>query len=558
MSFDNPERMFQLQDEADTGGHGGSGDFSAAAAAAAAAQTDFTDDDNYKPRPLTPSTDSSHAASRGSFESSPPPVTTFLKDEFCNEATPMKEELLEELLSTPRQSAVTPPPAPPPFGVNAFTPPPPPIGVMDFKNLLPLPPELAPPTTNSNPLPLGVIPTLPSTPPVAQELSSGGGKAKSKKPRRKQPQEPYLLTGPQDRRYELPDGWSKLIIQRKSGQFAGKFDTYLMTPNGTKIRSNQDLLRFVRDNPFVKMDINYVNMEKPIDDEGKTPLTKKVMALQEGVKEIQEKGQMPEGLFPNCSNLTQSYSSNAKSFKTNNNCSSSSPTSAAATPATTVQAPTFSQSQVLQLEAYFYQLAQLPSEEQVAAWADELKLDKNDVAIWFKTKWLARLKYEARLAFQQQADERAAATKCKVKQEIQDPSDVMITNEDEGALPPPTGGGLQGLSRCPINPDILLSFPLDQQPVDVVSDDQDTFVIEYDNPDDLNNCTGDLFDNTDGAIVVEEASENQILINDNFRLDFTTGLHNTDVEIVVEDANEDEIMIDENFFSSDDVQVQLA
>lgn len=258
------------------------------------------------------------------------------------------------------------------------------------------------------------------------------------------------------------------------------------------------------------MDTNYVNMEVPFDKEGRTHLTKKVLAFQEGVREIKEHGQMPEGLFSNCSNLTKSYAHTAQLEYT-------------PPPVTTGTTPTykklkFTLVQVLQLEAYFYQRTRLPSEKQIMAWAAELNLDKDDITIWFKNKWLAKLKYESRVDFQRKADEWASKFNFAEDAGGEGGREVTLNVAVENGETP---SNVPAISRRPINPDIL-SSSLGHQPVDLVTTDDDPdFVIEYDN-----------LDPEDFDYACARAGKKA-------------------VEVVVEEANEDEILIDENFLASE-------
>ena len=74
----------------------------------------------------------------------------------------------------------------------------------------------------------------------------------------------------------LPGGWKK-ILSRRGGQNAvgagtwKTFDVYLVAPVPyKKLRSNVDIHKFVSTHPGVPLNPDYVNMEKPIDQTGRT------------------------------------------------------------------------------------------------------------------------------------------------------------------------------------------------------------------------------------------------------------------------------------------------
>ena len=83
--------------------------------------------------------------------------------------------------------------------------------------------------------------------------------------------------------YFLPDGWKKILSRRGStvsGPLRG-FDVYLVAPVPyKKLRSNVDIHKFMSTHPGVPLNPDFVNMEKPIDQtgrtSGKTPSTMKL------------------------------------------------------------------------------------------------------------------------------------------------------------------------------------------------------------------------------------------------------------------------------------------
>jgi len=90
--------------------------------------------------------------------------------------------------------------------------------------------------------------------------------------------------------YELPGGWVKKIIPRKGGASgaSGQWDAYLYAPDNTKIRSNQDLIKYLaatglQIDPFV------VNMDKScVKDKagGKSKPSKGVMHLRDAIRKM--------------------------------------------------------------------------------------------------------------------------------------------------------------------------------------------------------------------------------------------------------------------------------
>ena len=68
-----------------------------------------------------------------------------------------------------------------------------------------------------------------------------------------------------DRTFELPDGWTKKIIQRRGGASEGSWDAYLIPPRQYKhkqLRSVIELGNFLMKYPDCEIKCRHVNMEK--------------------------------------------------------------------------------------------------------------------------------------------------------------------------------------------------------------------------------------------------------------------------------------------------------
>lgn len=77
---------------------------------------------------------------------------------------------------------------------------------------------------------------------------------------------PILKEGSTDKDqiYELPDGWTKRIVQRQAGATVGTWDAYLFPPPSYKhkrLRSVIELFNFVLKHKDSKIDANHVNLE---------------------------------------------------------------------------------------------------------------------------------------------------------------------------------------------------------------------------------------------------------------------------------------------------------
>ncbi len=68
-----------------------------------------------------------------------------------------------------------------------------------------------------------------------------------------------ILSG--DVTWSLGNGWKKQAIRRKSGKTTGTWDMYLFSPEGTKIRSHPDLVKYLERTKAV-VDLRVVNMSR--------------------------------------------------------------------------------------------------------------------------------------------------------------------------------------------------------------------------------------------------------------------------------------------------------
>ena len=67
-------------------------------------------------------------------------------------------------------------------------------------------------------------------------------------------------------------GWKKIGHRRQNGKTAnGRWDFYLHTPTGKKLRSNVEVTKFLAENPDVKCDLSVTNTTRPTDLPPPTP-----------------------------------------------------------------------------------------------------------------------------------------------------------------------------------------------------------------------------------------------------------------------------------------------
>jgi hypothetical protein len=65
----------------------------------------------------------------------------------------------------------------------------------------------------------------------------------------------------------LSFNWHKRIVTRKSGQTEGKQDTYIFAPDGTKLRSNTEIIAYMLASPNTPINPYEVNMDQTYLDE---------------------------------------------------------------------------------------------------------------------------------------------------------------------------------------------------------------------------------------------------------------------------------------------------
>ena len=65
----------------------------------------------------------------------------------------------------------------------------------------------------------------------------------------------------------LSFNWHKRIVTRKTGQTEGKQDTYIFAPDGTKLRSNTEIIAYMLASPNTPINPYEVNMDQSHLDE---------------------------------------------------------------------------------------------------------------------------------------------------------------------------------------------------------------------------------------------------------------------------------------------------
>ena len=63
--------------------------------------------------------------------------------------------------------------------------------------------------------------------------------------------------------YLLPYGWKKVGYRRKSGSSQNVWDFYAISPNGKRLRSSNEVNKYLANNPGVKCNLNVTNTKRP-------------------------------------------------------------------------------------------------------------------------------------------------------------------------------------------------------------------------------------------------------------------------------------------------------
>ena len=63
--------------------------------------------------------------------------------------------------------------------------------------------------------------------------------------------------------YLLPYGWKKVGYKRKSGSSQNVWDFYAISPDGKRLRSSNEVNKYLDNNPGVKCDLNVTNTKRP-------------------------------------------------------------------------------------------------------------------------------------------------------------------------------------------------------------------------------------------------------------------------------------------------------
>ena len=178
--------------------------------------------------------------------------------------------------------------------------------------------------------------------------------------------------------FELPGGWEKKIVPRKSGASAGKWDTYLIAPDRTTIRSNQDLVKYcaatgTQIDPFV------INMEKT-NGKDKSAVNSR-MKPSKGVTRLRE-------ALRRMSNSGQSLFSD-NSFRGFTAPAAVTPSTSTSSGAEVSLLPTprdFTARQVEYLERQYEKLEAFPTSKVFKFLARQLKVEQQHIEAWFKER----------------------------------------------------------------------------------------------------------------------------------------------------------------------------
>ena len=183
--------------------------------------------------------------------------------------------------------------------------------------------------------------------------------------------------------YKLSGGWVKKIVPRKTVTSKRSWDPYLFAPDGTKIRSYQDLIKYCAatgtqiDPLVINLDKSCVK-EKPADGSRMKP-NKSVIRLSEALQRINNCGQSP--------------------FSENSFRGFTAPAVVAPSPSTSKNyagademlmglLPTheFTAHQVKYLERQYAKLDPFPTLKVFKFLAKQLKVDQQHIEAWFEEK----------------------------------------------------------------------------------------------------------------------------------------------------------------------------
>jgi len=106
------------------------------------------------------------------------------------------------------------------------------------------------------------LPTMPATP--------------------KPSEQPDVNPDQSDQWFDLPDGWRKQIVTRKTGNTAGTCDVYVHPPGGGKrLRSTNEIAQWVLANPNGAIDLASVNMSVPVEFKMEGKIEKTTLSCKE-------------------------------------------------------------------------------------------------------------------------------------------------------------------------------------------------------------------------------------------------------------------------------------
>ena len=194
-----------------------------------------------------------------------------------------------------------------------------------------------------------------------------------------------------------PGNWVKKIVERKTGDKLT--DPYLFTPDGQKIRSSVELLKYIKANPqhWATFDAYEINVERSKERlENPSSGTRKVIHFLECVNAGMtiEEAEESQGSLKKVKSTSKSkyrrknYSKNynqhqflgSKSIRKNSK----------------YRNKTLSREIVNKLEEHFLKATVAPTDEQMELMAIKLGADFELVKKWFNFQWKGRLNYQFR------------------------------------------------------------------------------------------------------------------------------------------------------------------